>query len=152
MKLINSAILFSFLLVSFFLVSCDSSDSVTPHEDHFEAAGYVLLNSNNDIVFKVLNGKVDQSIAADFKLKLSDGPVKYNIKFLDTDGLDLGVPDDVNKSLLVEFSNNEFATAVIDKWEFTLVPLALGTTTIRVQILHEGHPDFTAPYVNLEIL
>lgn len=140
------------VFIALFIVSCDDSTPVAPSEDHFEAAGYALLNAKDEVVFKVLNGKVVDSIATTLKLNLADGPSIFSIKFFDTNDKDLGVPNDVNKSLLIEIGSSEFATSEIHNWKFTLVPLAKGSTTIRIQILHKDHPDFTSPYVNMEIL
>ncbi|MFA7327407.1 MAG: hypothetical protein WC121_12125 [Candidatus Kapaibacterium sp.] len=163
MKLINSAILFSILFFSFLFVSCDNSDSVTPSENHFEAAGYIIKNEADSTVFKVLKGQVDNTIAETFVLMLADGSHKYTVEFLDEEGNNIGIPehDDHGETeeeeeheeheLNFEIEDINLAQFDITEWEINLSPLKVGKTNFRIQILHEGHPDFTSPYVPMEI-
>ena len=163
MKLINSAILFSFLFVSIFLVGCDDTDSVTPSENHFEAAGYIIKNDSDSTVFKVLKGQVDNTIAESFVLMLADGSSKYTIEFLDEDGNNIGIPEhddheehgdteeEEEHELSFEIEDITLAQFDITEWDINISPLKIGKTNFRIQILHEGHPDFTSPYVPMEI-
>ncbi|PKL80585.1 MAG: hypothetical protein CVV25_03520 [Ignavibacteriae bacterium HGW-Ignavibacteriae-4] len=150
MKLINSAILFSILFFSFLFVGCDNSDSVTPSENHFEAAGYIIKNEADSTVFKVLKGQVDNLIAESFTLMFADGSQIYSIEFLDENGDNISVPDEEH-TLLFEMEDNTFANFNITEWMININLLKVGKTNFRIQILHEGHPDFTSPYVPMEI-
>lgn len=143
-----------FLLVfsmSLFLVSCDDSDPVAPSEEHFEAAGFMIKNETGDIIFKTLKGQIDNSVSTVFSIALSDGLGQYEIEFLDEEGNNIGEPDETGTSLLIDIEGIELATILIDMWGFSLTPTQIGTTNFRIQILHEGHPDFTSPYYPLEI-
>lgn len=157
MKLINSAIIISILFTSLFLASCDDSDSVTPSEEHFEAAGYIIKNENDSTVFKVLKGQVDNTISESYTLLLADGSQNFTIEFLDEDGNNIGIPEheDHEESeeheLEFEMEDDSIIKIEIDEWELNITPLKIGGTTFRIQILHEGHPDFTSPFVPIEI-
>lgn len=159
MKLINSAILFSFFLVSMFLVSCDDSDTVKPSEEHFEAAGYIIKNESDSTVFKVLKGQVDKSVSESFALNLAEGSQKYTFEFLDEKGKNIGVPEEVDHiaveseehGLFFELEDKSLAQFDITEWMVNINPLKVGNTNFRIQILHEGHPDFTSPYVPMVI-
>lgn len=163
MKLINSAIIISILFTSLFLASCDDSDSVTPSEEHFEAAGYIIKNENDSTVFKVLKGQVDNTISESFTLLLADGSQNFTIEFLDEDGNNIGIPEheDHEESeeeeeheeheLEFQMEDDSIINIEIDEWELNITPLKIGETNFRIQILHEGHPDFTSPFVPIEI-
>ncbi len=163
MKLINSAILISILFISLFFISCDENDTVTPSEEHFEAAGYIIKNENDSTVFKVLKGQVDNTISETFTLLLADGSQNFTIEFLDEDGNNIGNPEheDHEESeeeeeheeheLEFQMEDDSIINIEIDEWELNITPLKIGGTTFRIQILHEGHPDFTSPFVPIEI-
>jgi hypothetical protein len=166
MKLINSAILISILFITLFFISCDENDTVTPSEEHFEAAGYIIKNENDSTVFKVLKGQVDNTISESFTLLLADGSQNFTIEFLDEDGNNIGNPEhedheDHEESeeeeeheeheLEFQMEDDSIINIEIDEWELNLTPLKIGGTTFRIQVLHEGHPDFTSPFVPIEI-
>lgn len=161
------------LSMSLFLVSCDDSDPVAPSEEHFEAAGFVILDESGNVVFKQLKGQIDTDISSSFSVLLANGEMHYDIEFLDEDGNDIGVPSEENHSdeehedklsptetlveseedhtLSFEYEDNTLFELEIEGWELHINPLKLGATNFRIQILHEGHPDFTSPYFPLEI-
>lgn len=163
MRLINSTILFSLLLVSILFVGCDDTETVTPSEEHFEAAGYIIKNESDSTIFKVLKGRVDNTLSESFVLLLADGIQEFTVEFLDEDGNNIGIPEhneheehgDTEEGeeheLSFELEDNSIAQIDIHEWELDITPLNNGTTNFRVQILHEGHPDFTSPYVPMEI-
>lgn len=146
-----ASIIISVFVSTLLFTSCDDSEPVTPSEAHFEAAGYVIKNQGGDVVFKELRGQADLSISKDFSLILENGKSHYKVEFLDEDGNNLGVPDEEGTSLLFESKDNSLYEAVITEWEFDITPLKFGSTEFRIQILHEGHPDFTSPYFTMEI-
>lgn len=160
-----------FLLVfsfSLLLVSCSDSDPVAPSEEHFEAAGFVISNEDGNVLFKQLKGQIDTDISSSFSVLLASGELHYDIEFLDEDGNDIGVPgeDDHNHNepmietiieteedhkLSFESEDNSLFEVEIEGWELHVNPLKTGTTNFRIQILHEGHPDFTSPFFPMEV-
>jgi hypothetical protein len=94
---------------------------------------------------------------------LADGTKEYTIEFLDEDGNNIGVPehdehgdtkeeeDHEEHELSFEIEDMTLAQIDIHEWELDVSPEKIGVTTFRIQILHEGHPDFTSPYVPMEI-
>ncbi len=156
---ITSLFLFVFSL-SLFLISCDDTETVTPSEEHFEAAGYIIKNESDSTVFKVLKGQVDNTISASFVLMLADGSHKYTIEFLDEDGNNIGIPEHNDHGETEEEEEHELSFEIEDftlvqfgitEWDINISPIKVGETTFRIQILHEEHPDFTSPYVPMEI-
>jgi hypothetical protein len=160
-----------FILVfslSLLLVSCSDSDPVAPSEEHFEAVGFIILDEDGNVIFKQLKGQIDNDISSGFSVLLASGEMHYNIEFLDEDGNDIGVPgeDDHNHNeamietiieseddhtLSFESEDNTLFELEIEGWEMHINPLKVGTTNFRVQILHEGHPDFTSPFFPMEV-
>ena len=164
---ITSLFLFVFFL-SLFLVSCSDSDPVAPSEEHFEAAGFVISDEAGNVLFKQLKGQIDTEISSNFSILLASGELHYDIEFLDEDGNDIGVPGeddhDHNEAMIetiieseedhtLSFESEDMTMfeVEIEGWELHINPLKTGTTTFRVQILHEGHPDFTSPFFPMEI-
>lgn len=174
--LIKKLSLLAILSLMFFFTSCED-DPVTPSEEHFEAAGYVILNENEEVIFRVYEGQVDNTIADALVINLADGMGEFEVHFLDENGDDIGTPegdhdhDDLKGSsieeedddhddhdheegeyeLSVEVQDEGIATAEAHEWEVELTPVAVGTTQMRIQIMHEEHADFTSPFVPLEV-
>jgi len=163
--LIKKLSLLAILSLTIFFTSCDDEDSVSPSEEHFEAVGYILLDENDDIVFRLFEGQVDNSISESIVVNLADGVSEYHIHFLDEDGNDIGNPkgehdheeetdeehEDEVTTLSVEVQDEEIATVEAHEWEVEITPVEVGNTQMRIQILHSGHADFNSPFVQLEI-
>lgn len=178
--LIKKLSLLAILSLMVFFTSCED-DPVTPSEEHFEAVGYIILNENEEVIFRVFDGQVDNTIADALVINLADGMGEFEVHFLDEDGDDIGTPegdhdhddhDDLKGSsieeedddhdddhdheegeyeLSVEVQDEGIATAEAHEWEVELTPVAVGTTQMRIQIMHEEHADFTSPFVPLEV-
>lgn len=155
-----ASIIISVFVSTLLFTSCDNSDPVTPSEDHFEAAGYVIKNESDSTVFKVLKGQVENTVSESFVLLLADGSHKYTIEFLDENGNNIGIPEHDDHGETEEEEEHELNFEILDmslvqyninEWEININPLKVGETTFRIQILHEGHPDFTSPYFTIEI-
>jgi hypothetical protein len=138
------------LLLSTLLASCDDSDPVAPKEDHAEAAGFVIKNTNGEVVFKELKGQAIADIASKFIVPMGVQPVGYSLEFLDEDGDTMEAPDS-HHSLVFEIENEDIATVAVSDWTINITPKSLGTTKFRVVILHEDHPDFTSPYFDMVV-
>lgn len=171
--LIKKLSLLAILSLTIFFTSCED-DPVTPSEEHFEAAGYVILNENEEVIFRVFEGQVDNTIADALVINLADGMGEFEVHFLDEDGDDIGTPEgdhdhdhlqgssieeedddhdheEGEYELSVEVQDEGIATAEAHEWEVELTPVAVGTTQMRIQIMHEEHADFTSPFVPLEV-
>lgn len=165
--LIKKLSLLAILSLTIFFTSCDDEDSVSPSEEHFEAVGYILLDENDDIVFRLFEGQIDNSISESVAVNLADGMGEYHVHFLDEDGNDIGTPEgeheheeeeeeheehgDEETTLSVEVQDEGIATVEAHEWELEITPVAVGTTQMKIQIMHEGHADFTSPFVPLEV-
>jgi hypothetical protein len=174
--LIKKLSLLAILSLTIFFTSCED-DPVTPSEEHFEAVGYIILNENEEVIFRVFDGQVDNTIADALVINLADGMGEFEVHFLDEDGDDIGTPEgdhdhdhlqgssieeedddhddhdheEGEYELSVEVQDEGIATAEAHEWEVELTPVAVGTTQMRIQIMHEEHADFTSPFVPLEV-
>ena len=176
--LIKKISLLAILSLTLFFTSCED-DPVSSPEEHFEAAGYVILNENEEVIFRVFEGQVDNSISESLTINLADGMGEFEVHFLDEDGDDIGTPegdhddhDDLNGSsieeededhdddhdheegeysLSVEVQDEGIATVETHEWELEFTPVAVCSTQMRIQSLHDGHADFTSPFVPLEV-
>lgn len=163
--LIKKLSLLAILSLTIFFNSCDDSDTVTPSEEHFEAVGYILLNDNDEVVFRLFEGQVDVTISESVAVNLADGMGEYHVHFLDEDGNDIGTPEgehdheeeteeeheEEETTLSVEVQDEGVATVEAHEWEVEITPIAVGSTQMRIQILHNGHADFNSPFVPLVI-
>ncbi|MFN3194375.1 MAG: hypothetical protein ACE364_00320 [Chlorobiota bacterium] len=171
--LIKKLSLLAFLSLTVFFTSCED-DPVTPSEEHFEAVGYIILNENEEVIFRVFEGQVDNSISESLIINLADGMGEFEVHFLDEGGDDIGTPEgdhdhdhedglgveeedddhdheEGEYSLSIEVQDEGIAIAESHEWEVELTPIAVGTTQMRIQIMHEEHADFTSPFVPLEV-
>lgn len=150
-------VLFLTLIFSIVFTACD--DHVHDHEDHFEAAGYVIKH-NEEVIFKVHKGQVDKSIADAFVINIEDGEEEYDVSFLDEDGHDIGTPtehdddhgplagpDDDEFQLKFEIKNPDLIKYDVHGWELEIEGVATGNSEFRIMIFHDNHADFTSPYV-----
>lgn len=139
-----------FIILSFFLVSCDD-DPVTPQEEHFEAVGLVLFSNSNEIA-RIYKGETTDTVFVNFNEVFEN----INVKFLNEEKEILETPTDEHTELaweiddpsIVSISNlNETSSFNI---EFT--GLKAGTTLVEFFIQHEGHNDFRSGKIPFKVL
>ncbi len=136
-------------LFAVFLSGCGKEDPVAPEEEHYEAEGLVLIDSGQRF-FRYFQGRIDSGDDRAEILSVAHGEVtsKWNIRFLDKDGNEMAPPTGEGFSFTWEIADTSIVEVVQDEGEagkfvFALRGLETGETTIRLQISHEGHVDFT---------
>jgi len=124
-------------LVSTFFLSCSHSHD---HDEHTEAYGVVLFDSNNMEVLRVQNGNPSDSI----RVQVDSVTKVYTVKFLDEKN-EVFTPSDDDLTMKLTFGNGTIASETIsNKWNLTVKGLSVGTTSLRVSLFHNDHADFVS--------
>lgn len=130
------------LFILFAFNSCDESDTVDPHEEHFHAEG-LILKSGDEIAFKTFENQIVSEITQ--ISTQTDGELDFDVFFVDHDGEEKDPPEEDHFSLTVEVADATIARALADatgEWKFKLQGLATGETTMIVYVMHEDHYGF----------
>lgn len=141
-----------------FLSGCGKDDPVTPQEEHYEAEGLVLLDGGQRF-FRYFQGRIDSGDGRAEALEVHHGEVtnKWTIRFLDRDGNEMAPPDGEGFTFTWEIADRDIVEVVQDAGEagqfvFALRGLEDGETTIKLQISHEGHVDFTTQALPVHVV
>ena len=136
-------------VLAVFLSGCGKEDPITQQEEHYEAEGLVLLDGGQRF-FRYFQGRIDSGDGRAEALEVGHGEVtsKWSIRFLDRDGNEMAPPTGEGFSFTWEIADTSIVEVVQDasevgKFVFALRGLKDGETTIKLQIAHEGHIDFT---------
>lgn len=143
---LSTIILFLFILVT----GCDDNPTENEEHDHFEAVGLVITDSGNEIV-RNENGQVTGKIT----VKNGEETALLRIKFIDEHDGDLVTPTEDEYTLGYTIDDEtvaEFEQHSEDgKWNFHIHGKKIGSTTIEIKILHEGHSDFVSLPITIEV-
>lgn len=146
LKMQRSPLLFAAAAVAVVLAGCGKEDPITPQEEHYEAEGLVLLDSGQRF-FRYFQGRIDSGDGRAEALEVTHGEVtsKWSIRFLDGDGNEMAPPTGEGFTFTWEIEDKSIVEVVHEAGEFAFALRGLedGETTIKLQISHEGHVDFT---------
>lgn len=150
---INMYRIFIFIPILIILISACSEKSTTEHSDHTEAVGIIIYH-NNQILLKVLNGKIDTTISKELSLVLNTTYSPVEIKFIDEEG-DIFTPEEEAKNLSWELDDPSLVEMQLlqgEKWKFTCTGRKIGLTNIQFFLNHYDHPDFRTPKLPLRVV
>jgi hypothetical protein len=133
----------------FALAACDNDPAAV--EEHIEAAGVLIGYQGADLL-----RYRDSDPVGPPQLTLSEGVIYTDVEvyFLDEAGDTIAIEHDhagggaEEFGLGVTIGNESFVTwdpSPTDDFAGTLTAVAVGTTTITIELLHEGHADYTSP-------
>lgn len=155
-RLFTSLIRFVFILiVSFYLSGCGEDNIVQPQEDHFEPVGlFILVDGNTtDTILRVFQGVVNpaDTLKAPFNILSEHLEVYFwdenrNVLASPTGGQTLGFA--IRDAAVVETvmdSPTDFA------FHIRGLSLSPDTTSMQIKVIHQGHADFTTPYVPVKV-
>ena len=136
-------------VLTVFLAACGKDDPLTPQEEHYEAEGLVLIDSGERF-FRYFQGRIDSDNGRVEALEVPHGQLtsKWSIRFLDENGNEMAPPGGEGHTFTWEIADESIVEVVQDegdegKFVFYMRGLEDGETTIKLQISHEGHADFT---------
>jgi hypothetical protein len=132
-----------------------SNDDGGVHE-HAEARGLVLKMGLSTVV------SVDSTIVTGQLTFPADNQFSDHIEvwfISDDEHRDEFRPDDLDERLNISVTDTNIATVLFhpdatdqdERWEFHVKGKTAGSTTLKVQIYHIDHPDYTSPLIPLFI-
>lgn len=139
------------VLAVLFLAACDSN-SVDDHDDEHGDAEGLVLRANGQQIVEVKEGVATGKIT----VQAGDESPLIIVEFQDHDGHEVHAED-----LGAEFSlGHSFGDTSIagweqhegEKWEFHVLGLSEGTTTLELELLHNDHADFRTPAITVEVI
>ncbi len=149
LKLIMSILIFGL----FFGGSCEE-DPVTPQEEHFDAVGLVVYQSGLKIIDYYAPDYTPNVTAINDTINIDQGLTPhYEVKFYDENKNEIDPPTESDKAFGMWVQDMSVVSiwwhpGDEGKFEFHLNGLKEGSTRVKFQVLHLGHPDFeTLPVV-----
>ncbi len=149
-RLHGIAVFLSVFVILGGLTACSNpAEDDEDHDEHAEEIEGVALVLGDDEVVEVLDAGVTGSLS----VEEGETTGEITVEFLDHDGEEVHAEDlDDEFSLGVEVQGDEIVTvAYPERWTFTLHGDEAGDTAIRVQLLHDGHADFTTPDIPVKV-
>ncbi|MGB9696661.1 MAG: hypothetical protein ACP5P3_04995 [Ignavibacteria bacterium] len=125
-----------------------------PQSEHFQPNGMMILNESlSDTLMYYFNGQLLYDKDTLFAPYNALGG-HWIVKFLDANQNRLEPPSDPDHSLgwlISDPTKLEVYQHGGDKWAFHLRGKAVGITSIKFQVMHVGHADFTTIFVPVRI-
>ncbi len=136
-----------FLLTSIvlFISGCEDNDHDHDHdEEHTDADGFVLENESGTVVYREFEGAVTGSVA----LAVGD-TLELSVHFLDNEGNEI----EHEEEDVLSVSENDTSVALVEvedlegdhhEMEIHVIGKNTGSTSFKLQLMHDGHADYTS--------
>ena len=143
----------SIFALALFAAGCGDDDNPvdTDHdEEHAAAVGLIVRDSGTEIV-RVESGQVTGAIEVGHGLETA----LLSVRFIAEDG-DLFTPDE-SDGFALDWEIADESIAEVEHhpedgaWDFHIVGVEEGQTTIRIKINHQGHADFVSPEIEIHV-
>jgi hypothetical protein len=148
------AFLLSFSL--FFVTGCEDDDHNHDHdEDHTDADGFILEDASGSELYREFEGAVTGSIT----LGVND-TLELSVHFLDHDGLEIEHEEEDHDEedgdgLVISGANQSVAIVEVESHDeeegeeehgnaIHIIGVGVGSTSFQVQLMHDGHADYTS--------
>lgn len=140
-----------------FIGGCGDADDnpATHHHNHLEAVGTRLIHESDTLC--TVDGT---AVSGGLALTAGDTLQPIQVWFLDEDG-DWLQPDsdDTDHALDIQVADTSVAKIVLGRnlaaphtaWSIAAVGRAAGTTSVRMIVIHEDHPDYTSPEIPVTV-
>ena len=138
-----------------YLNGCGEDSVTTPQSEHFEPAGlFIIPEGSSDTILQVFNGVVRAGDT--LKAPLNILSTHWEVSFWDENKNVLTPPSDGDHALGFTIRDASVVETEMDSptdWAFHLKGLSLSpdTTSMQIKILHEGHSDFTTPFIPVKV-
>ncbi len=130
--------------------ACEKNPVDEDEHEHAEAEAMLVVLGQDTLLFQ----HEENGILKEDTLRVTEGEETSNIvvSFQHHDG-DFFQPMEDNFTLSATSKNDAIATtdSTSNKWEFTVNGEAAGVTAVTVQMMHEGHPDFTGQDIPVKV-
>ena len=148
-----------FMLVGMFLIttSCEDDDHDHDHdEDHLDADGFILENEDGTEMYREFEGAMTGSLT----LGVGD-TLELSVHFLDHEGNEIEHEEegeeDHEDGLAVSENDANIAVVEVEDHEeggeggeehhemaIHVIGVSSGSTSFKLQLMHEGHADYTS--------
>ena len=135
------------LLLALFLglvSSCKKNENPIAAQEHFEAEGLFLLNTKKDTVIYYFQGKLRSGDT--LSAQLNSVSENLDVYFLDATKKTINPPiDEPDHSLGIVVVDTSIVKVELSsglKYSIKHTGKKLGSTSLELQLLHLGHPDF----------
>ncbi len=151
-KLMQSSLFLLLLAFSLFHFSCSEKEPTSPDKEHFKAYGFILETSGV-VYMKVFKGQLDPQYNQYIEVTAGTMTDHLEIIFLDENGQEIKPPTDKDHSFSWNIADTNIAKVHRhgDEWEFHVVGVNPGETTIEFLVLHNDHPDFRSPKIKIKV-
>lgn len=154
LKYIN-VLVFSIFFISILTSCSDESDPIIPPTEHFEPEGWLVRDATTKPILVVWQGVIQTnwnsaSVPDTLYAVLNQLSDHFSVKFLDINKNIINPPTDndiIFGWLITDSSLLEVSRDNPTDWEFHLNGLAIGITTLELQVLHAGHVDVKTPKI-----
>ena len=142
--------IFLCIFMSLFTISCDVS-SPTSSKEHTDADGFILKDENGIEFYREYEGAI---LTNNLTLSVGD-TLELAVHFLDHDGNEIEHEDgEEEHEDELAISENDSNIAVIENEEehemaIHIIGIGVGSTSFILQLMHEGHPDYTSLSINI---
>ncbi len=157
--------IFIFILLAFMGIACDDGNPTEP-EEHIDADGFVLKDENGLEVYKELEGAITGAIS----LGIGD-TLELSVHFLDHEGNEIEHDEEEEneeEEESLQASGNDISIAVVEVEEHEeeaeedddheeeehgaaihIIGKSAGTTNFILELMHEGHADYTSLFISV---
>ena len=143
-----------FMLIGMFLFTtgCEDDDHNHNHdEEHTDADGFVLEDESGSEVYKEFEGAMTGTVT----LSVGD-TLELSVHFLDHEGNEIEHEGDEEEEDELVISENDSNIAIVEVEEHEegeeehhemaihVIGVSAGSTSFKLQLMHEGHADYTS--------
>ena len=141
-----------FMLIGMFLFTtgCEDDDHNHDHdEEHTDADGFVLENESGSEVYREFEGAITGTVT----LSVGD-TLELSVHFLDHEGNEIEHEEEEEEDLVISENDSNIAIVEVEEHEegeeehhemaIHVIGLSAGSTSFKLQLMHEGHADYTS--------
>ena len=141
-----------FMLIGMFLFTtgCEDDDHNHDHdEEHTDADGFVLENESGSEVYREFEGAITGTVT----LSVGD-TLELSVHSLDHEGNEIEHEEEEEEDLVISENDSNIAIVEVEEHEegeeehhemaIHVIGLSAGSTSFKLQLMHEGHADYTS--------
>ena len=150
-------VLFSIIFVPALIINgCGEENVTTPQSEHFEPAGLFILpeGSTSDTLLSVFNTVVRQGDT--LKAPYNTFSVRREVFFWDENKNVITMPADGSHTLGFAINDSSVIEIQMDNpndnaFRLKGITQPGDTASIQLKVFHQGHSDFTTPFVPVKV-